>query len=129
MDDIDPHEAIKMPSSRPSNSFQRVSQDDPDIRHDNAQVLSMDRDSNDESYDNSFSVFMLPTRNDSLDGLSRGHSMGSIPLDNTVRDTKLMFGLLAGKSRDRGGNSAQPLKARFRLETQVIPIQKGNPYY
>lgn len=117
MDDIGPHEAIKMPSSRSSNNFQRVSQDDPDIRHDNVQVLSMDRDSNDESYDNSFSVFMLTTRNDSLDGLSRGQSMGSMPLDNTVRDTKLMFGLLAGKARDRGGNSAQSLKARFRLET------------
>lgn len=37
-----------MPSSRPSNNFQRISQDDLDIRHDNDQVLGADHDSNDE---------------------------------------------------------------------------------
>lgn len=35
---------------------------------------------------------MLTTRNDCLNDQSRGHSMGSMPLNNTVRDTKLMFG-------------------------------------
>lgn len=48
--------------------------------------------------------------------------MGSMLLDNTDRDAKLMFGLLAGKEGE--GDCAQLLKAGFGLETQVIPIQK-----
>lgn len=53
-------------------------------------------------------VTMIPFRSlcspREMNDLSRDYSMGSMPLDNTVRDAKLMFGLLAGKEGE--GDSA-----------------------
>ncbi|KAK6065248.1 hypothetical protein SCUP515_11304 [Seiridium cupressi] len=48
------------------------------------------------SYDNSFSAFMLTTRNKRLDELAKGRSMGAMPLENEVKKTELSFGLLQG---------------------------------
>ncbi|KAK6065955.1 hypothetical protein SCUP234_12318 [Seiridium cupressi] len=48
------------------------------------------------SYDNSFSAFMLTTRNKRFDELAKGRSMGAMPLENEVKKTELRFGLLQG---------------------------------
>ncbi|KAK9425359.1 hypothetical protein SUNI508_13095 [Seiridium unicorne] len=79
------------------------------------------------SYDNSFSAFMLTTRNKRLDELAKGRSMGAMPLENEVKKTELRFGLLQG---DKDGvNNEGSRRVGFGFRNQVTPLQKGIPYY
>ncbi|KAG4433198.1 hypothetical protein IFR05_011306, partial [Cadophora sp. M221] len=44
----------------------------------------------------SFSAIVATTRNRDLDGLSQGHSLGTVPVDKRLRRTRLRFGILVG---------------------------------
>jgi hypothetical protein len=72
------------------------------------------------SYENSFSAFMLTTRNRRLDELAIGHSMGAMPLDDKLKKEELRFGLLQGGNLRRVG---------FGTKDEVVPLRKGEPYY
>ncbi|KAI5464468.1 hypothetical protein BGZ63DRAFT_503248 [Mariannaea sp. PMI_226] len=81
------------------------------------------------SYDSSFSTFMLTTRNSLLDKLAIGHSMGSMPLADDIKDRELKFGLLLRD--DDGGTMGHDNVRRvgFGFEDQVVSLQKGARYY
>ena len=79
--------------------------------------------SNGVSHDTSFSAVMATTRNPDLDNLTSGRSLGSAPLSEELKKTKLMFGLLPlrfGESVPRAG---------FGLEGEVLKITKRAACY
>lgn len=47
-------------------------------------------------HSSSFSAIIATTRNEALDSLSRGHSLGALPLDKEFAKTRLMFGRFSG---------------------------------
>ncbi|KAK4085596.1 uncharacterized protein Triagg1_586 [Trichoderma aggressivum f. europaeum] len=80
------------------------------------------------SHEVSFSAFMSTTRNYRLDEITVGSSMGAMPLRDSIRSTKLRFGVL----RDADGEADREEAMRrvgFGLPDQIVPLQKGVPYY
>ena len=58
--------------------------------------------SNGVAHSTSFSALITTTRNPRLDTLSRGHSLGALPLDKRVLGAKLRFGELNEGGGDWG---------------------------
>ncbi|KAK0760877.1 LOW QUALITY PROTEIN: hypothetical protein N5P37_005816 [Trichoderma harzianum] len=80
------------------------------------------------SHQLSFSTFMSTTRNYQLDELTAGSSMGAMPLRDSIRSTKLQFGFL--RNADEGAEREEPMRrVGFGLSDQIVPLQKGIPYY
>ncbi|KAK5996953.1 hypothetical protein PT974_02301 [Cladobotryum mycophilum] len=80
------------------------------------------------SYDSSFSVIMLTTRNQSLDKLAMGHSMGAKPLAEDVQKAELKFGLLLDSDKE-GPGGVKLRRVGFGFKNTVLPLQKAAPYY
>ncbi|PKK48525.1 hypothetical protein CI102_7940 [Trichoderma harzianum] len=80
------------------------------------------------SHQLSFSTFMSTTRNYQLDELTAGSSMGAMPLRDSIRSTKLQFGFL--RNADEGAEREELMRrVGFGLSDQIVPLQKGIPYY
>ncbi|KAJ5827485.1 hypothetical protein N7447_004248 [Penicillium robsamsonii] len=69
----------------------------------------------------SFSSMLMTTRNPELDGLSKGHCLGSDQLPDEIGDVKLRFGEVEG--------SEQYKHAAFGTQESVTPLTKGKDYY
>jgi hypothetical protein len=66
---------------------------------------------------------MCSTRDASLDGLTRGHSLAAEPLGTEVLATSLQFGLL------RGSDLRPTRKVGFGLPGEVDTVRKGTSCY
>ncbi|KAL7953123.1 hypothetical protein V8C34DRAFT_297785 [Trichoderma compactum] len=80
------------------------------------------------SHQVSFSAFMSTTRNYRLDKLTAGSSMGAMPLRDSIRSTKLRFGVLRNADEEADREEAMR-RVGFGLSDQIVPLQKGVPYY
>ncbi|KAL7788105.1 hypothetical protein V8C43DRAFT_288304 [Trichoderma afarasin] len=80
------------------------------------------------SHQLSFSAFMSTTRNYQLDELTAGSSMGAMPLRDSIKSTKLQFGFLRNADEEAGREEAMR-RVGFGLSDQIVPLQKGVPYY
>lgn len=80
------------------------------------------------SHQLSFSAFMSTTRNYRLDELTAGSSMGAMPLRDSIKSTKLQFGLLRNADEEADREEAMR-RVGFGLSDQIVPLKKGVPYY
>ncbi|KAF3076700.1 hypothetical protein CFAM422_001044 [Trichoderma lentiforme] len=80
------------------------------------------------SHQLSFSAFMSTTRNYRLDELTAGSSMGAMPLRDSIKSTKLRFGFLRNADEEADREEAMR-RVGFGLSDQIVPLQKGVPYY
>ncbi|KAH0526265.1 hypothetical protein TsFJ059_009611 [Trichoderma semiorbis] len=80
------------------------------------------------SHQLSFSAFMSTTRNYRLDELTAGSSMGAMPLRDSIKSTKLQFGFLRNADEEVDREEAMR-RVGFGLSDQIVPLQKGVPYY
>ncbi|EHK24942.1 uncharacterized protein TRIVIDRAFT_31057 [Trichoderma virens Gv29-8] len=80
------------------------------------------------SHQVSFSAFMSTTRNYRLDELTAGSSMGAMPLRDSIQSTKLQLGFLRNVDEEVGEEEAMR-RVGFGLSDQIVPLQKGVPYY
>ncbi|KAJ4855368.1 uncharacterized protein T069G_10926 [Trichoderma breve] len=80
------------------------------------------------SHQLSFSTFMSTTRNYRLDELTAGSSMGAMPLRDSIKSTKLQFGFLRNADEEADREEAMR-RVGFGLSDQIVPLQKGVPYY
>lgn len=71
------------------------------------------------AHSTSFSALITTTRNSELDQLSRGHSLGALPLDKKMMDVKLRFGELPGGDGTHLG---------FGFAEEVRGLKKGGVY-
>jgi hypothetical protein len=75
------------------------------------------------SHDNNFSTIIAATRNDTLDGLTRGSSLGGETVTADLLRTKLMFGVLnRNTDTPRMSNIA---RAAFGIPREISPLCKG----
>jgi hypothetical protein len=75
-----------------------------------------------------FSAVVATTRNTDLDALSKGHSLGALPLDKGMADVKLRFGEL-GKGDEWRNDGQQEgegaVHIGFGLENGVARLREG----
>ncbi|KAE9364981.1 hypothetical protein N431DRAFT_488253 [Stipitochalara longipes BDJ] len=76
--------------------------------------------SNGVAHSTAFSAVFATTRNPALDGLSKGHSLGSFPLDKEMAKVKLKFGGIVVGEKD--------LRAGFGLAGEVSELKKWGTY-
>ncbi|KAF2831478.1 hypothetical protein CC86DRAFT_452521 [Ophiobolus disseminans] len=73
-------------------------------------------------HETSFSSIMSTTRNQVLDDLTLGYSLGSAPTPHAVTTIKLRFGVLRDGEQERS-------RAAFGLEEETVPLRKGQVVY
>ena len=82
------------------------------------------------AHSTAFSAVLATTRNSALDVLSKGHSLGSLPLDKRVEGVRLRFGELNGggteKVVDEDGYEVKHIG--FGLADDVLKLRKGRKY-
>lgn len=84
------------------------------------------------AHSNAFSAVIATTRNHDLDAVSRGHSLGALPLEHT--SMKVRFGELmrdGEKTWDDDGNDGEGGPTRhigFGAATKVLSLKKGGKY-
>ncbi|TGO45437.1 hypothetical protein BCON_0391g00010 [Botryotinia convoluta] len=84
--------------------------------------------SNGVAHSTAFSALVATTRNLELDALSKGHCMGSLPLDKEMAKTRLRFGELekgAAKEMARMDGSVEVKHLGFGFEDDVVRLRKG----
>ncbi|KAF4947196.1 hypothetical protein FSARC_14015 [Fusarium sarcochroum] len=75
------------------------------------------------SHDTTFCTIMATTRNETLDDLARGSSLGGDTVSKELLKTRLMFGVLRGNAHY--GDMSENSRAAFGLSTEIAPLQKG----
>ncbi|EMD96538.1 hypothetical protein COCC4DRAFT_150320 [Bipolaris maydis ATCC 48331] len=75
---------------------------------------------NGTSHETSFSSIMSTTRNQYLDKLTLGYSLGAAPTPRAVRKIELRFGELRGGVEARARS-----RAAFGLDADVVELRKG----
>jgi hypothetical protein len=80
------------------------------------------------AHSTAFSAFVTTTRNSDLDELSRGHSLGRIPLDESVGGVRLRFGELVATGEKSIGEDSEARHIGFGIENGVLSLQKGKRY-
>lgn len=81
------------------------------------------------SYSDSISAIMLTTRNADLDALAKGKSLGSDPLPQNIKETKLKFGpLISQQDHEKVGNGDPSQNIAFGFEGNVGELKKGGKY-
>lgn len=81
------------------------------------------------AHSSTFSAIVLTTRNEELDELSQGHSLGATPLDENVAGVKLRFGELLQHRQRETGMSGSAAHVGFGTEQNVSAMRKGGKYY
>ncbi|KAI1393011.1 uncharacterized protein F4822DRAFT_426206 [Hypoxylon trugodes] len=75
----------------------------------------------------SFSAVLLTTRNLHLDQLAQGNTFGAKPVANSIKDTKLQFGILrTGESEVQAGFGFEGTVEPLRNEAQLRLRKKGS---
>lgn len=74
------------------------------------------------SHSTSFSAILTTTRNPRLDELTKGQSLGAMPLDAFVGNLRLKFGLLSPEN-------GVAMRAGFGPANEVKPLRKGQKCY
>lgn len=80
------------------------------------------------SYRTSFSTIVATTRNNVLDEIMVGSSLGGDSVRKDVMQTKLRFGVSDG-DQWRGEKTSDRQRAGFGLETQISSLKKGQICY
>lgn len=69
-----------------------------------------------------FAIILFTTRNQSLDDLAKGYTLGSQPLDKMIGKTRLRFGLLESENIGRGVERRVERRVGFGLESEVSAL-------
>lgn len=77
------------------------------------------------SHETSFSSIMCSTRNETLDHITAGSSLATVPLSKEVEKTKLRFGLLNGNGESQG----LVKRVGFGVSNEVETLKKGASCY
>jgi len=81
------------------------------------------------AHSTAFSAVLATTRNSALDALSKGHSLGSLPLDKSVKGVRLRFGeLMEGTEKVVDEDGAVVKHIGFGLQDDVLRLKKGGKY-
>jgi hypothetical protein len=72
------------------------------------------------SHGTSFSSIMCSTRNKTLDEITKGYSLGALPLDKSIKDTELKFGLF----KETGNDQGTVKRVGFGLVSEVETLEK-----
>jgi hypothetical protein len=76
-----------------------------------------------------FSAVLATTRNSELDVLSKGHSLGALPLDKRVAGIRLRFGELNRGTEKIGDEDEEGVRhIGFGLENDVLRLRRGGKY-
>jgi hypothetical protein len=77
------------------------------------------------SHGTSFSSIMCSTRNKTLDELTKGYSLAALPLDKSIKNTELKFGLF----KETGNDQGIVKRVGFGLVSEVEPLEKRTSCY
>lgn len=82
------------------------------------------------AHSTAFSAIISTTRNHDLDAVSKGHSLGALPLEHT--STRLRFGELVGEGEKKwdkqSGESGGARHIGFGAATKVRSLERGGRY-
>ncbi|TEY87401.1 hypothetical protein BOTCAL_0002g00070 [Botryotinia calthae] len=87
--------------------------------------------SNGVAHSTAFSALVATTRNPELDALSKGHCMGSLPLDKEMAKTRLRLGeLKKGALKEMAGvdGSVEIRHLILGFEADLVRLRKGGVY-
>lgn len=76
------------------------------------------------SHSKNFSAMIQMTRNPTLDDVTRGQGIGRQPLDESFKETKLRFGILAASLESGEVGNVKPLKIGFGTPEDIIPLDE-----
>lgn len=77
------------------------------------------------SHGTSFSSIMCSTRNKTLDELTKGYSLAALPLDKSIKNTELKFGLF----KETGNGQGIVKRVGFGLVSEVETLEKRTSCY
>ncbi|KAK6193306.1 hypothetical protein LQW54_012607 [Pestalotiopsis sp. IQ-011] len=76
------------------------------------------------SHSKNFSAMIQMSRNPTLDEVTRGQGLERQPLDETFKETKLRFGILAASLESGRVDNVKPVKIGFGTPEEIIPLDE-----